>query len=617
MFDKGWQASQAAYGWMSLATSLMLALGVGQTAWSQSASISQTPLDEDAAEDVRVGRQLAAGLAAGPRLFANVERFAEMRRLIGNVPDDSCQSRLAAWILTAAQRDLEAAPLERKLQGIRLLSISREALARIMRLAFAFRVTDDPRYLHAAERQMDAVAAFADWNPSHFLDVAEMTLAVAIGVDWLGDDLSEATRKRSIDAIVQLGLQASYESTAWQRLDNNWNPVCHAGLTCGALVVADQQPELAERVIRRAIASVPRAMGVYAPDGGYPEGPGYWAYGTTFNVLLIDVLEANFGTDFGLTRRPGFLQTPEYFVHVVAPSGKWFNYSDCGAEGPPSEAMAWFARRNANAHLLQHERAKVTRWLDRKPDRLAPLLLLWGAPLWDESTADAAQVASGGGQTGGFGASTDLHFSCRGDVPIAVDRTSWSPDAAFLAIKGGSAATNHAHMDAGSFVYEALGVRWACDLGNQDYHSLESRGVKLWGRAQDSQRWSVFRLGSSSHNVFTVDGQQQRVGGKATLRRTASGVTEIELKSVYAGQLAAARRTARLADSGEATLSDEVCAGQRAARITWSMITDANQVGANGGGASVDFERGGRRLRVQATTPRPVVWTLTPLDPPP
>ena len=31
---------------------------------------------------------------------------------------------------------------------------------------------------------MLTAARFEDWNPSHFLDVAEMTFALAIGYDW-------------------------------------------------------------------------------------------------------------------------------------------------------------------------------------------------------------------------------------------------------------------------------------------------------------------------------------------------------------------------------------------------------------------------------------------------
>ena len=51
-------------------------------------------------------------------------------------------------------------------------------------------MTSEKKYLNRAVKEMLAVSAFSDWNPSHFLDVAEMTMAVSIGYDWLYDGLS-------------------------------------------------------------------------------------------------------------------------------------------------------------------------------------------------------------------------------------------------------------------------------------------------------------------------------------------------------------------------------------------------------------------------------------------
>src|SRR5690606_18840922 len=73
--------------------------------------------------------------------------------------------------------------------GRRLLSVSREALLRITRLSMLYRLTDDARYRDRARDEMLAVCAFDDWNPSHYLDTAEMAMAVAIGYDWLYDGL--------------------------------------------------------------------------------------------------------------------------------------------------------------------------------------------------------------------------------------------------------------------------------------------------------------------------------------------------------------------------------------------------------------------------------------------
>src|SRR5690554_352124 len=70
----------------------------------------------------------------------------------------------------------------------------------------------------------------------------------------------------------------------------------------------------------------------------------------------------------------------------------------------------------------------------------------------------------------------------QGDSPVALMRSSWTdPNAIFVGFKAGAANVNHAHMDVGSFVLDALGERWAMDFGAQSYHSLESRGYSIVG----------------------------------------------------------------------------------------------------------------------------------------
>ena len=100
----------------------------------------------------------------------------------------------------------------------------------------------------------------------------------------------------------------------------------------------------------------------------------------------------------------------------------------------------------------------------------------------------------------------------------------------------------HAHMDMGSFVMDADGVRWADDFGLQNYNSLESKGINLWGSGQDSQRWKLFCLDTSGHNVMRVDGAQQRVDGRAPIILRKTNRTIVELGGTYEGQLQQAPR---------------------------------------------------------------------------
>ena len=104
-------------------------------------------------------------------------------------------------IVYEATRFLSTSSAVRKLEGRRLLQVSGEVLKRVFYLSYAYVMTDDVRYAARAEREMLAASEFIDWNPSHFLDVSEMTMALAIGYDWLYHFLSEESRNKIATAI--------------------------------------------------------------------------------------------------------------------------------------------------------------------------------------------------------------------------------------------------------------------------------------------------------------------------------------------------------------------------------------------------------------------------------
>lgn len=107
--------------------------------------------------------------------------------------------------------------------GRRLLDVSRETLRRVLLLGYAYRMTGDSRYAQRAEQELLTVSAFSDWNPSHYLDVAEMTTAVAVGYDWLFDRMSDTTKESLRQAIINKGLKPSYDTqyNGWLQKENN------------------------------------------------------------------------------------------------------------------------------------------------------------------------------------------------------------------------------------------------------------------------------------------------------------------------------------------------------------------------------------------------------------
>tara|TARA_R110002072_G_scaffold273219_3_gene433752 strand:+ start:36798 stop:38741 length:1944 start_codon:yes stop_codon:yes gene_type:complete len=542
---------------------------------------------------------------AHPRLFLDERGLASLKQLV------AAQTPLQTFVLKSAEKILTATPVKRKMIGRRLLGVSRTCLKRVVYLAFAHRMTGDERFAARAQREMLAAASFQDWNPSHFLDVAEMTAALAIGYDWLFDALDVDARRAIRDAIVTKGLRTSLQGGRWVTTTNNWNQVCHGGLSLGALAVYESEPQLATKVLRRAIENLPKALHEYAPDGAYPEGPGYWAYGTTYNVLLVDALRAEFGTDFDLSKSKGFLESADYYLHTTGPTGLFYNYSDCGKGGGIAPAMYWFAAARDNPALLWNERQALTANLRKRSpsasqsDRLLPFALIWDrAPIGDKPLiGDKAPI--GDKATGDAEVPAARHFLAHGPTPVATHRSAWSKDATFVGIKGGSPGAGHAHMDIGSFVMDANGVRWAADLGSQSYHSLESKGIRLWDRKQDSQRWSVFRLNSLSHNTLVVDGKHQRVKGKAPIvKHTATGEmphTIVDMRTAYAGQLARAMRGIGLRADGAIYVQDEIQALDRETSVRWGMMTRAKVKSIRA--SAVLLTLGGQELTMRLLSP--------------
>jgi hypothetical protein len=521
------------------------------------------------------------------------------------VEADSAWRGVHRAILGECEQMVALPPLQRIQVGRRLLGKSREALRRVFFLSYAYRTTQNRTYLTRAEQELLAVAAFSDWNPSHFLDVGEMTMAVAIGLDWLHSDLPETTCTTLREAIVRKGLEPSLrpEYNSWLEKNNNWNQVCNAGMAFGALAVYEQHPVLARQLLNRAIRTVPTAMAEYAPNGAYPEGYNYWGYGTMFNVLLISALEKTFRTDFALSKQPGFLQTADFMLHMTGPSGQAFNFADARAAAQIQPAMFWFAARRHDSSLLWVERQHLTHTQQLLRERTLPAMLIWGNQLPTSRPNVPERTFWVGGRTN----------------PVAMFRSSWTdPRAVFVGLKAGTPSANHAHMDVGSFVMDANGIRWGMDFGIQEYESLESKGVKMWNMTQQSQRWQVFRYNNLVHNTLTVNGQLQQVNGRAGIIgqgiQPAFQYAITDLTSLYNDQLKTARRGVALREGRYVVVRDELETTAQPATVRWTMLTPA-AVTLTGPNTAL-LSKDGQTLTLRVAEPARISLKTWPTDPP-
>ena len=491
----------------------------------------------------------------------------EESRIKSEIKNDKAWADVNDAIIQECAAITQLPTIERKMIGRRLLQTSREALRRVFFLSYAWRMTGREEYFKKCEEELLAVSKFEDWNPDHFLDVAEMTLAVAIGYDWLYPRLSQSSKDIISKAIIEKGLTPALnpKHNGWQRGKNNWNQVCNTGITFGALAVFEQQPEVVTQIIEKAIQSIKLPMAAYGPEGNYVEGYSYWAYGTSFNLFFISALEKIFGTDFGLANEPGFLQTASFYQNLIGTSGTPFNYGDAGGNEGLQPAMFWFADKLKDNSLLSIEKEYLqTSKYNVKTNRLLPAAMIWGKGVkLNEMIAPK----------------TNLWFG-RSENEIAVLRSGWERGKdIYVGFKGGTASVGHAHMDAGSFVLDMDGLRWASELGMQQYNSLESAGLSIWDMSQKSQRWQVFRLNNHSHNTLTVNGKLHNMVGNAKLVSKSDDANNtravFDLSPVFQPDLQQAQRGIAIIDKTYVTVRDEISTGDKEAVVRWAMLTPA------------------------------------------
>jgi len=497
--------------------------------------------------------------------------------------------------------------LERIQIGRRLLSVSREMLYRVNMLGMVYRMEQDPVTLQRLNDEIVAVCNFTDWNPSHFLDVAEMSLAVALALDWTTGDLPGATEELAVRSLIEKGIRPSWpengNNPGWAYGNNNWNQVCNGGMIAASIAVAEKDPELAARTISRALDGIPHSLVEYLPDGVYPEGSTYWGYGTSFSVITIAMLESAFGNDFGHGDYPGFKESATFRVLCNAPSGWYYNFADCGDKrGVNGDGvLAWFASKTGNRSFFEKERFLMPVDQMSRLSRLDGSALVWISQYKEKG--DSAIPTAWKGE----GANPIVIFTGEKNDPHQY----------YFGGKGGRGTVNHGNMDGGSFIFELNGIRWVIDPGNQDYNTLEQTGFNLWGNCQNCERWSLLTKNNFGHSTLTVNNQLHVVNGLATIKNFKGGSAPeatIDMTAAFRGLLAKAER--RFAKESERSLmiEDEIELTDSTEVITWQLMTQADVEYTDYG---LNLLQDGKKLKVENLSHPGLRFSIVSLDPAP
>ena len=420
---------------------------------------------------------------AHPRIIMSNEKFAKLKRSIG---DDSVTAGLLEKLRTKADEILDLPVSEYEIpDDIRLLETSKEIQRRVAALAMAYNIFEDGKYAQRCYEELVAACNFSDWNPSHFLDTAEMSTAFALGYDWLYHWMNDEQRAFLRKNMIEKGLMQVMEdyedmprtrTYRWYQDEegDNWKLVCNGGMSLAALAIGDEDDakDIAAKVLdyayKDAYSFVRRAYS--KKDGTYKEGLGYWDYATYYLGLYSSALKSTTGTDYGLAAHDGLRKSVDFIRYMSSNTSKSFSFGDDGDSRDTGWAvLLWLAEYYQSYDIAIPRLKKI------EGDSFNYLDLLWIDE--EKTTGSAVDSPTDWGEVGASNASF---------------RNSWDESGLVAALHTGlNNYKYHGHYDLGSFYIESNEARFFTDLGNEDYEL--------------SNRKFAYRIKAEGHNTLVIN----------------------------------------------------------------------------------------------------------------
>ncbi|KAF5374994.1 hypothetical protein D9758_000444 [Tetrapyrgos nigripes] len=547
-----------------------------------------------------------------PRLIAPSYKWAALPSLIQN---DVYLQSWNATIFGNASDWYGQEPVVYNMDGDSgILDNARDIKRRIKAFSYAYRMTNDTKWSDRAWLEVKNAAGnyttvfgpdVDKWNTQHFLDTAELAAAYAIAYDWLYDRLSDEQKAQMRWTLNLYALEPGVQGftnpnvwTSWWKTNTtgNWNCVCNNGLTMASLaILGDDDTGNAETLLGLTVDNAKQncALAV-ADDGTWAETANYWYFGTTSHSEMTSSLLSATGSHFGLADvNSNFYKTGDFHMYVQGLTSL-FNWGDHG----PNKFSA-----TANGMILYaslFNQPQYALYQRDQHDAADPWNMFWYDPsvagaFWDQKPLDAF-----------FNNDLDQWVSMR---------SSWTDlTGTYVAMKAGMNQGHQTHndLDAGDFVIDALGTRWAGELGNGDYRSPNY----FSNDTQGSDRWLYYRKMTEGQNTILVNKQNQNVearpkilsSGSSGTKQGSSTVLEVDksstafwvadITSAYFNDVSSAKRGIRLLNGRKQVLiQDEITT---TSSFQWRMHTNATVTPS---GSSADLELDGQKMTVQILSP--------------
>lgn len=463
-----------------------------------------------------------------------------------------------------------------------MLETSRELQRRLLILGTIAKIDNNSAASGRVVEELETVCSFADWNPEHFLDCAEMATGVALCLLCFSGLLSGQTRKRAEAALLELtikpGLVEFERDAFWVAAGTNWNVVCNAGLLLACRATGTAVPKESKRISALARSSIQNGLSGFGPDGGYVEGPAYWELAARYAILAHECCA---DTEDPLALPKGFGRGWRFHRASVGADGRYHNYGDTPMDSVRPPTLGWFAGKYGCREVAAEQR--------REPDKAHPFDLFW--------------CSDPPGRTSGTRPRME-RFPTAGATYI---RRKLGNRDCWLALKHGDNSANHAHRDLGSFVLEVDGQRLVEDIGRGDYAATGyfDPARRVSHASVSTGNHSVLRFGqreqASDAIARTVDFCDTPALTRITLAFDDTDAPMDQLRSfiVEGDTITVVDRLRRRAHAGAAL------------PIGWQLVT-AGKVQANGN--VLRLSRGGVNMYAKVFSPLSRNWHVAPLE---
>ena len=527
-----------------------------------------------------------------PRLFITPD---EVKVLKENIKNNELLTKWSRNAIGGADALLNRDPVAYEIpDGLRLFLSCQEVRQRLFQYAVAYLITDDKKYADGAWKEIENACNWKDWNVTrHYLDSGKIGPGMAVAYDVFYNVFTDEQKAFMRTKITELYLNFTRDAYVGRnsrkeilRNRSNWASVCNGSVLMWCLATMDEEEEgsdyteLTKFLGATAIQGLEYNVSRLYPEGLWDEGVSYYNYVLEYLSWSLLSLRNSCGEDYGILSYPGYQNMPTYSVYLQTPGHGAFNFNDGSSD--------------SEIYTLKPEIFLISKLTDNKE-----LNDMWYNYRFNMMGAGYDRL--------------DLLFYTPGDVStsnidfpldrvidgvdISVMKGGWDVSSAYAATLGGPAlVSEHSHV--GSFIYEALGERWAVDLGCDDYN--------IEGGYYREDGLTIYRRRAEGHNTIVINPDAstgQTLGAMATIDAYESkpkGVyTVYDLSDIYSQNATSAKRGFMLGDDRNTLLiQDEITFKKPNSDIYWFMHTKSD-IEVSEDKKSAILTKNGKKIRIE------------------